>query len=405
MRFASLSGNVAFVFVLAGSTTAIGATDTPPDVRTIIVPQSQVWCGPSTSAGLYPTNYLRQGDRVQVIEELPSGWLAIRPPTGSFSWINTRFVKHITAKYTNYVVSHEDYPVPVLIGSSVKSDRPTKAGVKLPRGAQVRGIPGGHTMTDDEGVWLPIEPPEGEVRYIRKEEAAKPNSPTRTTVSAAGSARPAAPTVPPPPPDGDALWRDAEKAERAGRLADAVRLYQLAGDANLAVNHARADEAYRRAHWLQQANTTTNAPGGSYFYPDRGDPRAAQAPPNGSVYTLPTNQGGTNAIRLIGPSGSGTPTGQLVSTQAASPSWGSAQSSASSPPVTGRLAPVKGGVPDQRTYLLINDRGVPLMYVIAQPGLDLTSHINRNVELAGPIVYYGPLRANLLTATQVREQP
>ncbi|HWG42380.1 MAG TPA: hypothetical protein VN688_06290 [Gemmataceae bacterium] len=397
MRFATRLGGLALLFVLAGPT--LGA-DTPPDVRAIIVPKAQVWCGPSTSAGLYPTNELKQGERVQVVEELPSGWLAIRPPAGSFSWINTRFVKHIAAKYTNYVVAYENYPVPVLIGSSVKSERPTKAGVKLPRGAQVRGIPGGHTMTDDEGVWLPIEPPEGEVRYVRKEEAAKPGSPTRTTVAAAGSARFAV-----PPADGDALWRDAEKAERAGRLADAIRLYQLAGDANLAVNHARADEAYRRAHWLQQANSTTNAPGsGTYFYPDR-NAAAAQSPPNGSVYTLPTNQGGANAVHLIGSSSPGAPTGQLVSTQTASPRWGGVQSNAYGPPVLGRLRPAHRGVENQRTYLLINDRGVPLMYVIAQPGVDLTSYLDRNVELCGPIVYWKDLRANLMTAVQVREQP
>ena len=40
-------------------------------------------------------------------------------------------------------------------------------------------------------------------------------------------------------PDGDALWRDAEKADHAGRLADAIRLYRLAGDANLSVNPSR----------------------------------------------------------------------------------------------------------------------------------------------------------------------
>ncbi len=137
MRSVSLLGGLVLAFVLAGS---IAAADTPPDVRTVAAPLSQVWCGPSTSDGLYPTNVLRQGDRVQVVEELPSGWLAIRPPAGSFSWINTRFLQHIAAKYTNYVVAYEGYPVPVLIGSSIKKDRPSKIGVKLPRGAQVHGF-------------------------------------------------------------------------------------------------------------------------------------------------------------------------------------------------------------------------------------------------------------------------
>lgn len=387
MRSASLLGVLALIFVGVGP---ISAADGSPDVRTVIAPQAQVWCGPSTSDGLYPTNRLFQGNCVQIIEELPSGWLAIRPPPGSFSWINTRYLTQIASKYTNYVVAYENHPVPVFIGSDIKTDRPTKIGLNLPRGTQVRAIVRGHPRTDDEGTWLPIEPPEGEVRYIRTEDVTKPGNPTRTTVAAAGSARPAAPAIPPPPPDGDALWRDAEKAERAGRLADAIRLYRLAGDANLAVNRARADEAYRRAHWLQQANTSTNAPGGSYYYPDR-DSRAPQSP--------------ASATRLIGSGGSGVATGQLVSAQAPSSSWGTQQAYGNGSSVTGRLRPAHRVVENQRTYLLMNDQGTPLMYVIAQPGVDLTSFIDRNVELWGPVGYNADLRVRLLTAAQARELP
>ncbi len=239
MRFDWLFGGLSLVSVLAGPILpALGASD----VRTVAVPQAQVWCGPGTADGLYPTNMLRRGDRVQVVEELPSGWLAIRPPAASFSYINKLFVQVIANKYTNYVVTFEGYNVPVLVGSSIVSDRrPTKIGAKLPRGTQVRGIVGGREVTDGEGTWLPIEPPAGEVRYIRKEDVSNPADSSRVAVAAAGvasgSPRPA-PAVPPPPPDGDALWRDAEKAERTGRLADAIRLYRLAGDANLSVNRA-----------------------------------------------------------------------------------------------------------------------------------------------------------------------
>ncbi len=284
------------------------------------------------------------------------------------------------------MVAYEGYPVPVLVGSSVKTDRPTRCGVKLPRGAQVRGI--GRTMTDDEGTWLPIEPPDGEVRYVRTEDVAKPGPPVRTA-AASPPARPAS-TIPPPPPDGDALWRDAEKAERTGRLADAIRLYQLAGDANLAVNRARADEAYRRAHWLQQANTTTNAPGGSYYYPDRN----AQATPPAA-----------NPVRLIGPSSPGAPAAQLVSTQTASSPWGTSSTAGYGPPVTGRLNRPYRTLENQWVYLLMKEDGSPITYVIAQPGVDLSGYINRRIELCGPVTYRSDLRGNLLRAAQVREVP
>jgi hypothetical protein len=398
MRLAWLLVGFSLLSILTSPDSAFGASD----VRTVTVPQAQVWCGPGTADGLYPTNLLRQDDRVQIVEELPSGWLAIRPPAGSFSYISKLFVQVIANKYTNYVVTFEGYPVPVLVGSSIVSDRrPTKIGVKLPRGTQVRGIAGGREVTDGEGTWLPIEPPEGEVRYVRKEEVSKPAEPPSATVVAAGvvaaSARPT-PSVPPPPPDGDALWRDAEKAERTGRLADAIRLYRLAGDANLAVNRARADEAYRRAHWLQQANSSTNAPNGSYYYPDH-NARPPQASP-------PTNQGGASAVRLIGPAGPGAPAGQLVSTQAAAPGWGN-------PPVnldttvTGRLLPPYRRVGNQHVYVIENEQGTPVMHVTAGPGVDLMSYVNQHVELRGKVVFHSDrdLRGYLLTAVQVQKMP
>jgi hypothetical protein len=394
MRFAWLFGGVSLLSLLAGPVLAAS------DIRTVTAPQAQVWCGPGTADGLYPTNLLRQGDRVQVVEELPSGWLAIRPPAGSFSYISKLFVQVVASKYTNYVVTFEGYNVPVLVGSSIVSDRrPTKIGAKLPRGTQVRGIAGGREVTDGEGTWLPIEPPEGEVRYIRKEDVSRPPDAPRATVAAAGvvsgSPRPG-PSVPPPPPDGDALWRDAEKAERTGRLADAIRLYRLAGDANLAVNRARADEAYRRAHWLQQANSSTNPPNGSYYYPDPNtSPAPAPAPPN---------QGGGSAFRLIGPAGPGAPTGQLVSTQTAPPGWGN-PSAGSTPTVTGKLIHPYRAVENQRVYLIENEQCTPLMHVVAGPGVDLASFINQKVELWGSVAYESRLRTNLLTAVQVQKAP
>ena len=378
MRIASLLAAWTGTLILSSS---LSAAEAAPDVRTVTMPQAQVWCGPNTSNGLYPTNVLRQGDRVQVERELESGWLVIRPPAGSFSWINNRFVQYISSKYANYVVTYDGHDVPVLIGSCLKTDRPSKIGVKLPRGAQVRVV--GRGMTDEEGTWLPIEPPEGEFRYLRKEAVAKPAPPPQKTASAKATV---------PPPDPDALWRDAERADQAGRLSDAVRLYRLAGDANLSVNSSRADEAYRRAHWIEQANSSTQSASGSVYYPDGRTP----PPANGSPYSLPVNPVGVNAIRPIGLASAGTTDAQLVSMQAVS----TPQSS---------LHYAKGHLQhafkneENRRYHLLDDKGRPLLSVMAGPGVDLSRYEDRNVELWGQLSYAPQFRNYLLTVTQVRE--
>jgi hypothetical protein len=361
LRLAASTGFFLFTPLLA-----LGAGEALPDVRAVTIPQAQVWCGPSMSDGLYPTNVLRQGDRVQVERELESGWLVIRPPAGSFSWINNRFVQYISPNYGNYVVTHEGHDVPVLIGSCLKTDRPSKIGVKLPRGAQVRVI--GRGMTDEEGTWLPIEPPESEFRYLRKEAVAPPGGATQTIAAKASMQA----------PDGDTLWRDAEKAEQVGRLADAARLYRLAGDANLSVNSSRADAAYQRAHWIEQANSATPPPA------------------NGSPYSLPVHQVGSNAIQPIGGASPGATAGQLVSTP-----------TVAAPQQTlcyeqGRLQRAfKNEV--NRRYHLLDKNGHPFRSVIAGAGVDLSRFEDRNVELWGQLTYDYERRNYLMTVTQVRE--
>lgn len=384
MRSASVLAALTATFISA-PLPALWAAEAPPDVRTVTVAQAELWCGPSTANGLYPTNVLRQGDRVQVERELDSGWLVVRPPAGSFSWINNRFVQYISSKYANYVVTYDGHDVPVLIGSSLKADRPTKIGVRLPRGAQVRVINPRGAITDEEGTWLPIEPPEGEVRYLRKEAVAKPGSATQTSSSA---------KAPMLAPDADTLWRDAQKADNAGRLADAVRLYQMAGDANLSINPTRAEEAYKRAHWIQQANSSTNAPGGSYYYPDGPTPQPATQT---SPFMLPTNPVGTNAIQPIG-TRPGTTNAQLVSTR----------TTAAQPSLVhyakGRLQHAfKNEV--NRRYHLLDNQGHPQLSVRAGPGVDLSRFEDHNVELWGQLVYVPELRNYLLTVTNVREMP
>jgi hypothetical protein len=156
----------------------------------------------------------------------------------------------------------------------------------------------------------------------------------------------------------------------------------------------RADEAYRRAHWIEQANSSTNAPGGSVYYPDGRTP----PPANNSPYMLPVNPVGTNAIRPIDGATPGMTNGQLVSTQAVSTPQQSLHYA------KGRLQHAFKNE-GYRRYHLLDEKGHPILSVRAGPGVDLSSYEDRKVELWGQVSYIPDLRNYLLTVTQVREMP
>ena len=186
--------------------------------------EAEVRSGPSTEPMFYPTNRLHRGDQVEVISEREGGWLQIRPPEGSFSYISARFLSHIVPTQPNFVVTSEKDEVPVYIGSEIITDRrPTVVGVKLKRGAQVFGI--GKVRTDSEGAFMPIEAPANECRYIRADVVAKQlpvpgpvSSASATggsTFTATGPLQPSNAPSANPPLTPEMLWQNAQQAERA----------------------------------------------------------------------------------------------------------------------------------------------------------------------------------------------
>src|SRR5262245_49929858 len=124
--------------LLCGLTTR--AADQKPVLYPAVVtaPEAEVRSGAGNSPQLYPTNRLRKGEQVEVVQEMPGGWLAIKPPPGSFSWINTRFVQELLPGRGLWVVNtHPDVRVPVRVGSELRTDPPTIEGARLARGTQL----------------------------------------------------------------------------------------------------------------------------------------------------------------------------------------------------------------------------------------------------------------------------
>jgi hypothetical protein len=430
MRTTTWLGGVSLLLALG----ARAGADNVPYTAVVTKAEAEVRCGRSNDPQLYPTNRLPWGAHVQVLEEFPDGWLAIRPPENSFSYINTRFIVRASSAQPHWVVMAAPRDtVPVLIGSEVVKTRPTVEGTRLPRGALVVQLPMGRVQVDttgDEGSWLPIVPPEGEVRYIRAEAVARTNAPPAPvnparvvhTPEKAGEttvrfdATPVTPVTPgtspstgparDPTPGGDieGTWQRAQQAERAGNVAEALRLYDHVAADGINTHHDLAVQAVNRAYWLRQNNGAAGA--GSPFRPaSEGRP----APEGGNrFHPLPAEPTPPPTVRLAAPSGQLTPAREpAASSPGPSPTAGPAHPAPAAAvwSTPGRLRRAGRALESRRTYVLETSQGLPMMYVTPEPGIDLEPYVNQNVQLFGPAIYHGELRANYMTVTQVQPLP
>jgi hypothetical protein len=163
---------------------------------TILIPEVEARSGPSKE--FYATIKLRQGEKVQLVKENKEqpGWVAIKPPPGSFSWINAKFVKQTPGSVIASVDTDEE--APVRPGSSLTNQPPNVEQVKVKRGTLLTIL--GQPMQSPTGTWLMIMPTAKEVRYIPAE-AVKASPAVTVNNVATPAAQPISPaTVPGQPP-------------------------------------------------------------------------------------------------------------------------------------------------------------------------------------------------------------
>ena len=103
-----------------------------------------------------------RGDAVEVYCEDPGGWLAIRPPAKSFSWVPADALQPTKDKLAvvtgDRVASH--------VGSRV-GDSHNVIQVRLERGEEVEIVAAEAVTTDGrQELWCKISPPSGEFRWI-----------------------------------------------------------------------------------------------------------------------------------------------------------------------------------------------------------------------------------------------
>jgi hypothetical protein len=110
----------------------------------------------------YPTGKLQAGAEVEVYRHGPDGWYAIRPPKGSFSWVDARYLKPRPEGLAEVTGDR----VAARVGSEF-SDIRDVIQVRLDRGETVEVL-GTKSMGsgDSATMWYKTAPPSGEFRWV-----------------------------------------------------------------------------------------------------------------------------------------------------------------------------------------------------------------------------------------------
>lgn len=366
------------IMVWIGSVSLLQAQPTPylGEIAIEVVPCR---CGPSDQ--MAETGQLFKGTRVLVEREEPSGWLAIQSPRGQVSWINHKYLAPI-----------EGQPADAIPRNAIVTAEP-EAEIAYGRPGATQPLDVRRTKVPDQTVvliigkkvefggsfWWPIEPPEGDYRYIPKSavrfirgqanqgfvvrsptpEPAAPSTggtpvtasiPNKSSVSLSGGKPADWPNHP--------LWLQAEQAERNGDYAKAESLYlrlaaemnQTGGDADL------ANLCYTRVHSVREKMRQGR----------NGNPQVTESARRGD-----TGSGrSTSSSEWIGP---------------------------------GSLRPAGFKIEGRTTYALVNAQGKVIVYALPGPGVDLDRYRGTEVELYGNMSNPGDLRgAGVVTALKVQ---
>lgn len=140
-----------------------------------IVSDSETFARSGPGLDYYPTQRLPLNSMVEIYCELPTGWAAIRPPEGSFSWVRGRFIEAQQESGLGKILSDN---VAACVGSAVGDSRDV-VQVRLRKDEPVSLVE--KTYTGSE-VWYRIAPPSGEFRWVNLSNII-PADPMRRTAS------------------------------------------------------------------------------------------------------------------------------------------------------------------------------------------------------------------------------
>lgn len=169
---------LATAVALTASAIAADTAQTPVNAPTTVyvsAEQAMLYSGPGED--FYPTGNIAQNSTLEVYLQAPGNWLGVRPPEGSFSWVQAADAYLLPGGRMIEVTN----PAAVSwIGTGLGSAKQYRWQVKLSPGEQL-GVIGEQTTRgegDKEILWYKIAPPAGEFRWIQAGSVSKQPVPT-----------------------------------------------------------------------------------------------------------------------------------------------------------------------------------------------------------------------------------
>jgi hypothetical protein len=140
------------------------SSDSKGQTAFVSVSRAQIYSGPSEE--YYPTGNLVRGTAIEVFHRTETGWLAIRPPKGSFSWVIASDAYLLPGGKSIEITAKNAV---AWIGSTLGAPKQYRWQVRLDAGEQLIVL-GEEVVKDAEGkekLWYRVSPPNGEFRWIQ----------------------------------------------------------------------------------------------------------------------------------------------------------------------------------------------------------------------------------------------
>ena len=163
---------LAIVFCRSNFATAAGPTAVKePETVYVGVEQTRLYAGPSND--FYPTGNVNRGAALEVHHRTNNGWLGVRPPQGSFSWVPAAQAYLLPG---GRVIEITESSAVSWIGTEFGSAKQYRWQVQLNVGEQL-GVLGEASVKNGsderEALWYKVSPPAGEFRWIEESAVSK----------------------------------------------------------------------------------------------------------------------------------------------------------------------------------------------------------------------------------------